>query len=189
MVAPGSNIGGVRSVSKFHFGKELDADWSNRAFHSLRQSLAEFKLMASSWLEQRAWALDQPLQALGPTSPLAARIRREWAMLQPSREPDPAAEGFERVLGGRSQWSSSFQMVDGITIGLNATCGAITTLSIQGKHWATADSPLLMLQYQTLDLHVCACVCVCVVWVGACVVHACLHVSPSASSTRCSVET
>eukprot|EP00966_Prymnesium_polylepis_P029321 681010-Prymnesium_polylepis.1 len=61
-------------VSVSHYGSELDANWDNTAFAARRNTSANLQLMEASWLEQRRWSFEHPLEALGPASKLAARL-------------------------------------------------------------------------------------------------------------------
>ncbi len=135
-------------LSIFHYGPQKDAHWANADFAAQRRTSAELQALEASWMEQRRWALDFPLEALGEDSPLARRLRDEWAALEPRAPPQPESEGFEAV--ARTQWGTSRFALGSATLRLDERTGALASLVVAGREWAAAESPVLLLQYQTL---------------------------------------
>ena len=134
-------------VSVSHYGKWKDDGWSNADLRQLRAFSKEIRYMESSWVEQRQWAHDHPLEALGARSVLAQRIRDESDLLEPTAEPQPVREGYIRV----SNPTAAAFTLGGASLRVDAR-GALVSLVAAGTEWSGADAPLLLLQYQSLVL-------------------------------------
>lgn len=128
-----------------------DANWTNAAFHAAWAAGEQTILNSvASWVEQRDIAMRVGFASLGD-HPLAADITQRLNALVPA-QPNPSAQGF--VALPQAQWGSTFSVSTGagaVTIGFDATTGAIASLSIGGVAWADATHPLALLHYQTLN--------------------------------------
>ena len=70
-------------------------NWSNNDFATVRDTASNFLTIQQSWLEQRNWGVDFPVQALGD-DPLAATMKAEFADAV-AVAPNPVALGFTQT--------------------------------------------------------------------------------------------
>ena len=101
--------------------------------------------MESSWVEQRRWGIENPLEALGLTHPLAQSLQAEFAAMRPVM-PDPSgSRGIQPqapvLLGG---WAN-------VTVGHDGSIRGLVD-NRSGRVWADAENPLAWARYQTLTL-------------------------------------
>ena len=101
--------------------------------------------MKSSWVEQRQWGIDFPLEALGADSALHKRILDEFKKMLPHprelKHPERVTIGSMLRVGG---WAE-------LRIGSNAAIVEFRDIRT-GVTWASAASPLALIRYQTLVL-------------------------------------
>lgn len=123
-----------------------DSNYTNAQFHAARASgEATYVESESSWQEQRQFA-QYALSALAD-HPLAAQITSAWAALVPSL---PNTNGF--TAGGNGPWTVSTP-AGSVTLALDASTGAISSLTLPGAPGPIADAQHLMgrLVYQTVN--------------------------------------
>jgi hypothetical protein len=111
--------------------------------------------LQSSWLEQRRWGFDIPLEALKHTTSSGAKylleqITHELNVAMKPVTHEPEREGYTRM-GDLSRVAVGNYRVD-----IDASSGAITSItslsSSSEAHadWASTTKPLALLRYQTL---------------------------------------
>ena len=123
-----------------------NVNWTNAAFERARAASPQYGAdITASWIEQRTYGLDAPLEALGAHA-LGATIAAAWADLRPAGAPSldgwaPAVAGGVVVVGA---WTLSF----------DAATGALALLvDGAGRVWANASagdgSALAFAEYHT----------------------------------------
>ena len=124
--------------------KEGDAPyfaWNNTEFATMQGSPA-YQALLSTWLEQRDWSVNFPLQALPPTHPIARAAPRRFASLRPTSP--PSTSGMQ--LGDLGSWYK----VGNISLQMG-TDGGLVGLQVGSTVIADGVSPFTSLVYQLFD--------------------------------------
>jgi len=121
-----------------------DATWSNKEFHAALANTTKtnFAYMKRSWMEQRDWGINFPIESLGDTHPLAIALKKEFKEMKPSI---PSLGAYSKVTAG----STIKGMGGWAEVSFNKETGAINGLV---DTWAGDKNPLFELKYQTLTL-------------------------------------
>lgn len=153
------NIEHTWGISIWHDGGELDADWSNAAFHQqLTDKNQIFSNMTESWNEQRDWGFRHPMAALKMNTAgrrLAAVLEEEFAAMTPDAEPSPAKQGFTKL---DPEEANARIVLGNCSIVVDQASGALSSFVTsagdrqQPHEWAGPENLLIKLQYQTLVL-------------------------------------
>jgi hypothetical protein len=157
-----------------HYGDLQDSNWTNAEFHAdLAEQNEQLDYMVQSWIEQRNYGVNFPLEALKAKGhPLAEKIEAEFARMEPKVPVDPEP-GMKRlpltaagsVLKGLGGWADvSFDVKTGAITQLSKSKSATTTTQAHagdddgaggGSESASAsiagpENPLLLVRYQAL---------------------------------------
>jgi hypothetical protein len=143
---------------------QKSSSWANAQFESDRHSTAGtnctdnanchgFAFLEASWWEQRFFStgLATDTLAAAPTHPLWRQyVKPELdALAAPVVIPNPHRAGsFTQFYPD----TTGPITVGGVTIGFDASSGALSTLECDGKSWASATNMLLGLQYQSYNI-------------------------------------
>ena len=120
------NLEHTWGVSVTHYGNLQNSNWTNEAFHGdLAEKNPSLDYMVQSWIEQRNYGVNFPLEALKEKShPLAAKIEAEFAAMEP-KVPVPTT-GMKKlpltgsVMKGLGGWAD---------VGFDAKTGALNHLA------------------------------------------------------------
>eukprot|EP01051_Picozoa_sp_SAG22_P009844 SAG22_NODE_850_length_6855_cov_13.560391_3_plen_1538_part_00 len=123
-----------------------DPAWCTNTAWRERMNEPVYRGMVASWVEQRRWALDVPIQALGEL-PLADKMRAELSSLRQRNAVPALPRGMQVVPSER--WASRIDCGDGVAIGFNASTGAIDSLSSGAVDFAGPNNPLAAFVYRT----------------------------------------
>eukprot|EP00930_Biecheleria_cincta_P097296 TRINITY_DN8901_c0_g1_i1.p1 TRINITY_DN8901_c0_g1~~TRINITY_DN8901_c0_g1_i1.p1 ORF type:complete len:791 (-),score=111.14 TRINITY_DN8901_c0_g1_i1:171-2543(-) len=140
------NLEHTWGVSVAHYGNLSDAHWDNKAFHQdLANKEEHLMFMVRSWIEQRDYGINFPLQALPMNHPVRTELQREFSALSVKSPPDTAT--FQRL----SSWSDMSFGHRKVSLAMD---GSIVSLidTERGTSWASNANPLALLRYETLDL-------------------------------------
>lgn len=145
------NLEHTWGVSVTHYGNLQNSNWTNAEFHAdLEDQNTDLEYMVQSWIEQRNYGVNFPLEALkAKTHPLATKIEAEFAAMEPKvplvppagMKAVPLTGGVLKALGG---WAD---------VGFDSKTGAITHLAHSTTSKASIagpNNPLLLVRYQAL---------------------------------------
>ena len=135
-----------------YIGRELaTTGWSNAEFHPAINTNSRLALMASSWMEQRTWAIGDALDALArddATAPLLHDIRDRIASQKPEADFAPLP-GMRRLSNATRMQERLAGWLD-LQLGRNGGFSAKDVTRVSPFSW-TAARPLAQLRYQTLN--------------------------------------
>ncbi|KJE93927.1 hypothetical protein CAOG_004643 [Capsaspora owczarzaki ATCC 30864] len=117
-------------------------NWSNAAFQAVR-SAEPILALELSWKEQRDWAIDYAVEALG-SHPLASRVRLALAELEVHGPPSLA--GYKKLTPGAGSIACG-----GFDVTISPQTGEIVGLTERRTlaNWASSQHPLGSFLYQT----------------------------------------
>ena len=122
-----------------------DVNWTNLAFHAaINASEKAYTDALSTYTEQRDIVAREGVRFLAD-HPLAAEVARSVAALE-AAEPNVSA----LVAVPPAQWPLTTVSALGATIGFDGS-GALSTLVLAGKAWASTSNTLGALSYRTFD--------------------------------------
>jgi hypothetical protein len=143
-------------VSVFHYGNESDKDWSNQDFHlQLQRQQSNFMMMRESWVEQRKYGIDYPLEALPETHPVAVLARKDIADTKSPIAPDPEHDkGFNNITSAMHSplQVGGFNITFGKDGSLSRLVNAKDGVVWSGKGSTESKAFLGLFRYQTLVL-------------------------------------
>lgn len=100
-----------------------------------------YQSMAGSWVEQRNFGINYPLQAL-TGHPLLPRLLAEFEAMSPKI---PSVQGWTPV-----KPNSAVTLAGWAQLTIDGQTGAVSSLVAKGKNYASSSKPLAWLRYQTL---------------------------------------
>ena len=128
-------------------------NWSNADFHAIQATRdPSVQAMEATWVEQRAWAIDDALQALPSDHPIQAAFAEDIPLMRAVLPTPSASQGWQ--LHDLTSGPVRFELYS-LNISLCPVYGHVVSLQCIGSpdvaDWASADKPLASLVYQTLD--------------------------------------